>query len=71
MSRQFLIKSSQELIHIENRVEHGMARDATSMRQSADWGMRAFQSSMPRLKDCMKFETRGEQRVTLRMMILL
>ncbi len=48
-----------------------MAHDATSMWQSAEWGMRAFQLSMPRLKDCMKFETRGEQRVTLTMMILL
>jgi hypothetical protein len=43
----------------------------TSMRQSVEWGMRAFQSSMPRLKDRMKFETRGERRVTLTMMILL
>jgi hypothetical protein len=71
VSRQFLVKSSQELIHIEDRVERGMAPDATSMRQSAEWGMRAFQSSMPRLKDCMIFETRGERRVTLTMMILL
>ncbi len=71
VSRQFLIKSSQELIHIEDWVEHGMACDATSMHQSAEWGMRAFQLSMPRLKGCMIFETRGEQRVTLTMMILL
>ena len=71
MSREFLIKLLQELIHIEDRVECGMACDATSRRQSAEWGMRAFQSSMPRLKDCMKFETRGERRVTLTMMILL
>ncbi len=61
----------QEIIHIEDSVECGIARDATSMRQSAEWVMRAFQSSMPHLKDCMKFETRGEQRVTLTMMILL
>ncbi len=33
--------------------------------------MRAFQSSIPRLKDRMIFETRGERRVTLTMMILL
>jgi hypothetical protein len=67
----FLIKSSQELIHIEDRVERGMDHDATSMRQSAEWGMQAFQSSMPCLKDRMIFETRGERRVTLSMMILL
>ncbi len=64
MSREFLIKSLKELIHIEDRVERGIAHDATSMRQPAEWGMRAFQSSMPRLKDHMKFETHGEWRVT-------
>ena len=41
------------------------------MRQSSEWGMRAFQSSMPRLKDWMKFEERGERKVTLPMMILI
>ncbi len=71
VSREFLIKLSQELIHIEDYMERRMARDATSMWQSVEWGMRAFQSSMPRLKNCMKFETCGEQRVTLTMMILL
>jgi hypothetical protein len=35
------------------------------MRQSAEWGMRAFQSSMPRIKDRMKFEERGERKVTI------
>jgi hypothetical protein len=52
-------------------MECGIARDALSMWQSAEWGMRTFQSSMPHLKDCMKFETRGEQRATLTMTILL
>jgi hypothetical protein len=41
------------------------------MRQSAEWGMRAFQSSMPRIKKRMKFEERGERKVTLTVMILL
>ena len=71
VSRDFLIKSSQELIHIENHADRNIARDATSMRQSAEWGMRAFQSSMPRIKDRTRFETRGERKVTLTMMILL
>jgi hypothetical protein len=71
VSREFLIKSCQELIHIKDCAERGIAHDATSMRQSAEWGMRAFQSSMPRLKDHMKFETCGEWRVILTMMILL
>jgi hypothetical protein len=71
VTREYLIKSSQELIHIEDHQERRIAREATSMRQSAEWGMRAFQSSMPRIKDRMKFETRGERKVTLTMMILL
>ena len=41
------------------------------MRQQAEWGMRAFQSSMPRIKDRMKLEGRGERKVTLLVMILL
>ncbi len=71
INREFLIKSSQELIHIEDISERGIASDATSMWQSAEWGMRVFQSSMPRIKDRMKFESRGERKVTLTMMILL
>jgi DDE superfamily endonuclease len=71
ITRVFLIKSSQELIHIDNHVDRQIARDATSMRQSAEWGMHAFQSSMPRIKDRMVFEERGERKVTLCLMILL
>ena len=71
MNREFLIKSSQELIHIRSYHARSIARDATSMRQSAEWGMRAFQSSMPHIKDRMKFEERGERKVTLTVMILM
>jgi len=71
ITREYLIKSSQELIHINNHHDRQIARDATSMRQSAEWGMRAFQSSLPRIKDRMVFEERGERKVTLSLMILL
>ena len=71
INREFLIKSFQELIHIEDISERGIASNATSMWQSAEWGMRVFQSSMPRIKDRMEFESRGEHKVTLTMMILL
>jgi hypothetical protein len=37
-----LIKSSQELLHIQSYRARSIARDATSMHQSAEWGMRAF-----------------------------
>ena len=68
VNREFLINSSQELIHTQSYRAQSIARDATSMRQSAEWGMRAFQSSMPRIKDRMKFEERGERKVTLTVM---
>ena len=47
------------------------SHDATSMRQSAEWGMRAFQSLMSCIKDRMKFEERGGHKVMLTVMILL
>ena len=46
-------------------------QDATSMRQSAEWGMRALQSSFPRLKDRFVYEEQGERKVMLRMILLL
>ena len=39
----------QERLHRGSYRARSIARDATSMRQSAEWGMRAFQSSMPRI----------------------
>jgi hypothetical protein len=51
VNREFLIKLSQELIHIRSYHAQSIARDATSMRQPAERGMHAFQSSMPRIKD--------------------
>ncbi len=44
---------------------------ATSLRQSAEWGMRALKSSFPRLRDRMIFETRGDRKVILYTMVLL
>jgi hypothetical protein len=41
------------------------------MQQSAEWAMHAFQSSMPCIKDRMKYEEQGERKVTLTMMIFL
>ena len=55
VNQEFLIKSSQELIRIQSYRARSISRDATSMRQSAEWGMRAFQSSMPLIKERMKF----------------
>jgi hypothetical protein len=77
-TRPFLLKSSQNYQREvggetaeEVRRNLGVAKDATSMRQSAEWGMRAFQSSFPRLKDTMLYEDGGERRVILKMCLLL
>ena len=46
-------------------------RQATSMRQAAEWGMRAIQSSFPRLKDTFVYEETGERRIVMKMLCLL
>ena len=68
---KFLIKSSQDdltadddLFNFGEQLRNiTVKRAATSMRQSAEWGMRAIQSSFPRLKDTVIFEERGERRI--------
>ena len=70
----YIIKSSQE-----NRIGVGdtqaevrrdilRKRQATSMRQSSEWGMRALQLSFPRLCDCMPYEQKG---ISIKMMVYL
>ena len=41
------------------------------MRQSAEWGMRSFQASFPRIKDRRVYEENGERRLLLKMLVLL
>ena len=45
----YLIKSAQSAP--ENTEEFVANEQATAMRQSAEWGMRALQASFPRIKD--------------------
>jgi hypothetical protein len=40
-----------------------LARDATSMHQSSEWGMWAFQASFSCIKDCITIEYRGQQKL--------
>ena len=47
------------------------ARDATSIRQSSEWGMKQFQSSFPRVKDEFRLETQGERRIILLLVVYL
>ncbi len=73
----YIIKLSQENFvgngdnEEEVRLDIQWKRQATSMRQSSEWGMRALQSSFPRICDQMVFEQRGERRTALKMMIYL
>jgi hypothetical protein len=72
----YLIKSSQNVpIEHNDLHEYGQLlrvnQDATSMRQSAEWGMRALQASFPRLKDRFIYEEHGERKLILRMIQLL
>jgi hypothetical protein len=46
-------------------------RDATSLRQMAEWGMNGFQWSFPRLQDRICWEDMGERKVMLTLIVLL
>ena len=75
----FLIKSGQDQFTADRgcrnhreRIENiSKKRHATSMHQSVEWGMRAVESSFPRLKDTMVYEVYGERRITMKMLLLL
>lgn len=68
----FLIKSAQDhLVNNPSPAELRHLQQATSMRQSAEWGMRAFQSSFPRIKDQMRFEQNGERKKIISSLVLL
>eukprot|EP00536_Pseudo-nitzschia_multiseries_P009850 jgi/Psemu1/67168/estExt_Genemark1.C_2860047 len=46
-------------------------RDATSVRQMSEWGMRQIQGGFPRLKDNMLVEEMGDRRIILKLVVLL
>jgi hypothetical protein len=77
VNRPFLIKSSQDYLMSTMPTCHEQREDiqrkgqATSMRQAAEWGMRAIQSSFPRLKDTFVYEDTGERRILMKMVCLL
>jgi hypothetical protein len=61
----FLIKSSQTVASNAPRRTVLVQRDATSLRQTAEWGMRGFQGSFPRMKDRFHYEQDGERLLML------
>jgi hypothetical protein len=72
-NRPSLVKSHQNIIdRFGNIRENGnLFRDATSVRQMAEWGMRGLQGSFPRLKDRLLYEERGERKIILHLIVLL
>ncbi len=69
VSAPYLIKSAQT----DPMNEYGLRlnRQATSIRQLSEWGMRMIQGSFPRLKESLCYEEKGDRRVILRLMVSL
>lgn len=71
-TNDFMVKSSENITAAEDCMDLLRAQQATSLRQAAEWGMRAIQSSFPRLKDRIFYEESGvERRIFLSLMPLL
>lgn len=71
VNNAFLIKSSQNYGAAEDGLNLLRMEQATSLRQAAEWGMRAIQSAFPRLRDRIHFEENGERAVFLSLVPLL
>ena len=67
--KDYLIKSSQQ--DPDNAGGIVLNRQATSLRQLSEWGMRMIQGQFPRLKDRIVLEDFGERKVILNLMVLL
>ena len=77
VNQPFLIKSLQDYLvstmptRQEQRLDLQRKRQATSMRQAAEWGMHAIQSLFPCLKDTFVYEDTGERHILMKMVCLL
>jgi hypothetical protein len=71
VSKPFIIKSSDNVLTAANAEDLLLRTQATSLRQAAEWGMRAIQSSFPRLKDRIHYENNGERKIFLSLLPLL
>ena len=69
----YLIRSAQDITNCQTPDEVLICTEATSLRQAAEWGMRAIQSAFPRLKDAIPHETNGgiERKIMLKLVVLL
>ena len=67
---QFLIKLEKPSVGMTLE-EINLASEATSMHQATEWGMRAFQLSFPHVRDQIEFESIGQRKQMMKLMILL
>lgn len=72
-NNNYILKSSQQPPTEGDNLAYQLSlyEQVTSMRQSAEWGMRALQSSFPRIKDRILYEEHGERKLILKSIILL
>ncbi len=77
VKRNYLYKSCQDHLgskaptHWEGKLDLQKKRQATSARQTAEWGMLAMPTSFPRMKDRFVYKERGEWRIVLKMLVIL
>jgi len=67
----FIIKTSQILSNNATEFQRQQQIEATSVRQSAEWGNRGFKSSFPRLYDTIHYEEYGERLIFLLSLVYL
>ena len=67
-----MLKSHQNNLDANGnlRQRFGINRQATSVRQLSEWGMRCLQGSFPRMKDKFRYEENGERKLILQMIVL-
>ena len=68
-----MLKSHQNNVDANGnpRQRFGINRQATSVRQLSEWGMRCLQGLFPRMKDKFRYEENGERKLILQMIVLL
>jgi hypothetical protein len=70
LNNDAIIRSSEQT-NGNNPLEIVVNKEATSLRQSAEWGMRAIQSAFPRMLDDFRYEEMGSRRLILSVMVML
>jgi len=70
-NHEAIIKSAQNPCDVTTEAELLVFREATSLRQYAEWGMHAYSSSFPCLNEHIPYEEHGERLTILHLAIFL